>query len=321
MDRETYLDRTKSLRALRSSNLRAAWVVGRVTLLTVAGIALSIQDHLFMWILGQVALGTAIVQWFVLVHECGHRHFFVTPWMNAAAGHLASAFCLIPLWPWSDIHREHHRWVGWGDLDPTLRTTRPRVLKAHECRVVDFCWKWWIPIFTVAFGLLNFWNIPRLWQRYPSGRDRVRHVASVAFILIVHGSLMTLLGPAWTRIFGGGLCLFFLVSDPLLLSQHSHMPQHVSEGSKVTPFEPWEQDRFTRSIIFPDWISRWILLHFDAHGVHHLMPHLPCYHLGLAHERLDVRNRIDWWEWLVAAKRTPAHLLLFQDREQTGYSF
>jgi acyl-lipid omega-6 desaturase (Delta-12 desaturase) len=102
----------------------------------------------------------------------------------------------------------------------------------------------------------------------------------------------------------------------LLLSQHTHIPQNVSHGEQVRPFPSIEQEAFTRSLRLPGWLSA-LLLHFDAHELHHMYPFVPGYLL----RRIPYQpsHEVGWWEWVRASKRLPGVVLLFNNRETTGF--
>ena len=101
--------------------------------------------------------------------------------------------------------------------------------------------------------------------------------------------------------FGLALLLGLALQDPLILSQHTHIPQPSSEGRRVEPLSGQEQLRYTRSLRFPRWFAQWVLINFNAHELHHLDASVPGYRLPrLAHAQL---NEVHWWTWLQAAKR------------------
>ena len=108
-----------------------------------------------------------------------------------------------------------------------------------------------------------------------------------------------------------------LVQDPLLLSQHTHIPQNLSRGRKVSPYPAPAQEVFTRSLRVPAWFARWVLLNLDAHELHHMYPFVPGYHLrriGYA-----TRHEIHWWRWVREAKRLSGEVFLFKNRTQSGF--
>ena len=73
---------------------------------------------------------------------------------------------------------------------------------------------------------------------------------------------------------------------------------------------------FTRSLRFPAWFSTLFLLHMDAHELHHMYPAVPGYYLP----RIEYapHNEVNWWRWLMSAKRVRGEVFLFQNRNQTG---
>src|SRR5262245_60046432 len=66
--------------------LYLTWSLG----LTTLALVLSALDHWSLWLLGQVLLAIALLQWFVLLHEAGHNSLFRTPLLNRFAGRLAA---------------------------------------------------------------------------------------------------------------------------------------------------------------------------------------------------------------------------------------
>jgi fatty acid desaturase len=298
----------------------ATWVL-RVAALLALATWLSQAPVGPVWLLGQALMAVGMLQAFFVLHETGHRHYFRRGWANVVVGHLASVFALVPFTPWRTLHGEHHVWTGWRRHDPTLTGVRPGRLSAPFRFFVDACWACWIPIFTFSFGVLNFWNLPRLWRSHPGAADRARHAFSIAWLLGVYGLAGWLAGPWLLHTFALGTVGYFVLSDPLLLSQHAHMPIREPGDEAVQPNRLWEQDGVTRSIVFPRWFSRHVLLNFDAHILHHLFPHIPSYRMDPLFAEVRTVNTIDWWTWLKAAKRTPGHVLLFQSREETGHTW
>ena len=113
---------------LRASNLRGAIVVAECVALTVGAVVLSTNANMGVWIAGQTLLALATVQWFALLHECGHETLFRTRRLHAPVGHLAAFFSLIPFFNWKRVHGRHHKWTGWQDIDPTTASLVPREL-------------------------------------------------------------------------------------------------------------------------------------------------------------------------------------------------
>jgi len=286
--------------------------------LTGLALALSATDPWPLWLLGQVVLALTLLQWFVLLHEAGHNTLFRTPLLNRCAGRLAAYFAVIPYGCWKLVHGLHHRWTGWQDLDLTTATLVPRPLSWLERVVINVCWKTWLPLFSTLYRLQNYWNLPRLWRRFPHRRQRRQLVGGIVFLAAAYALTAYLLGPVlFLRLAGLGMFLTLVLQDPLLLSQHTHVPLERSGGAAVRPFPPLEQEVFTRSLQFPSWFARLVLLNIDAHELHHMYPRVP----GYALHRIDYvpQNRIHWRRWLVAAKRLSGEVFLFQNRRQSGH--
>ena len=114
--------RPAELQHLRPSNAAGWLVVSLVTVITALGLALAVNPRFPIWLLGQFVLSLALLQWFVVLHECGHDTLFASKRLNVAVGRLAGFFSAIPFASWRRVHGRHHRWTGWQDLDPTTET-------------------------------------------------------------------------------------------------------------------------------------------------------------------------------------------------------
>ena len=302
---------------LRPTDAAGLWVSGLALGGTTLALLLSFAGAGWMWIAGQILLGLMLVQWFVILHECGHDTLFRTRKWHAIVGRIAATFSLIPYHSWTRVHGRHHKWTGWQDLDPTTESLTPRARGWGERALVNTCWRLWIPLFAVAYRVSNYWNVFRLLRIFPGAADRRAIIRDGLLLLAFYLAVVVVLGPLATlRGFGLGLLISLAIEDLLLLSQHTHVPQHVSGGDPVRPFPAIEQEPFTRSLRLPRAASAF-LLHFDAHELHHMYPFVPGYHL----RRIEYtpENQIGWWKWVRGAKRVPADVLLYQNRIQTGH--
>lgn len=304
-----------------SDRLGAAYLLLAVTL-TLGALVLSLNDAIGVWLCGQLLLAVALLQWFAILHEAGHKTLFRSSWPNVLTGHLAGFFSGIPFPAWKRVHAVHHRWTGWQDRDVTTARLVPRTLRWWERAAINTCWVVWFPLFAILYRTGNYWNPPLLRAVARGPREARRLTRSVwgqlAVYAIVFGSLTAGLGIAGLlQLLGLSLWLTLSAQDLIILSQHTHVPMRQSRGRNVRPVPPVDQEQFTRSLRFPRWFARGILLNLDAHELHHMYPRLPGYRL---HRIAYVpRNRISWWRWVWRARRIPADVLLFQNRDQTGY--
>jgi omega-6 fatty acid desaturase (delta-12 desaturase) len=309
----------------RPTNRRGfAWILGE-SACTGAAIGLSLVSFarigngwgwLVLWFVSQCLLGLLFFQWFVLMHGCGHRAMFASRRLNDVFGHMASLFCLVPYSSWRYVHAQHHRWVGWMDEDPTTRGLGGPLPSPFLQRVLNFCWKCWIPIFSFAFGAAGFWNLQRVANVAPSPRQRRRAWFSVLFLAAVYAGVIALTGRRFLEVWALAFFVFLTIGDPILLSQHVHLPLLRTAGATVAPFAQANQDRFTRTIVVPEWVAQWVFLQFTTHGAHHAHPQIA--HYDIARVPFSSMHAIQWFEWLRAAKRMPAVRLLFESSEDTG---
>lgn len=317
--RSVHAPTPSQLTHLRPSDaLGAAVLLGAVGL-TTAAIVLATRPQWWLWLAGQVLLALSLVQWFAILHEAGHETLFRTRRYHALAGQLAGFFSIIPFFNWKRVHGRHHKWTGWQDVDPTTETLVPRELKPAERLLVNVCWRYWIPLFSVMYRVNNFWNWPRLESLFDNANDRRGIAINSLGLLVLYVTIVVLVGPAMVlRLIGLGVLLSLIAEDLLLLSQHTHIPQQLSHGESVRPFPTIEQEVFTRSLVFPAWLSA-LLLHIDAHELHHMYPFVPGYRLGgIAYA---TENEIDVWTWIRRARAMPGEIFLFHNRLETGADF
>lgn len=280
------------------------------------GIWLSAQGNPLAYGAGQVLLAFFFVHAFVLLHEAGHNTLFPQRSINRVVGHAAGFLTLFPFWSWQRIHARHHRYAGWQDLDATTASLVPRPIANWERRVVNFVWLTWIPVFALIYRISNFWNLPRV-ARYVSSPSLLRRIRiNVLLMLIGYGAVLFWVGPLEVlRLVGPGFLLSLVFQEALILSQHTHVPQRLSEGRPVQPFTPLEQEPFTRSLRLPAGLSA-LLMHFDAHELHHMYPYVPGYRLrGIAYRP---KNEVHWWRWLKAARGLSGTDFLFHNWNETG---
>jgi omega-6 fatty acid desaturase (delta-12 desaturase) len=292
-------------------------IVACATTSTAGALWLSIGGGWTAWAVGQVWLAAAFVQWFVLLHECGHGTLFRGRRVHALVGHVAAFFSLIPYHCWKRVHGRHHKWTGWQDLDPTTEPLVPCERGRLERALVNVCWRCWVPLFAIVYRLNNFWNIPRLFGQFRGAPDRRAILRDVAMLAAAYTVIAWAVGPAmlfrWT---GVALVVSLVIEELLILSQHTHVPQGVSGGALVDPYPSIEQEPFTRSLRLPSWASS-LVLHFDAHELHHMYPFVPGYHLRRIPYRTD--HEVGWWSWVAGAKRLKGEVLLFENRDQSGW--
>ncbi len=308
----------KELSSLKPRNSQGALYFFLATSLTAVGIWLSLFDKFFVWGTGQFVLAVAFLQWFILLHEAGHRTLFRSKTLNTAAGHLAGLLSGFPYSSWTLIHLRHHKWTGWQDMDATTASLVPRPLKKWEQNVINFCWKSWIPLFSLIYRINNYWNYPRVVRFIRLHEQRKKVARDILVLLVAYVSLILVIGPStYLQIFGLAFLITLVMQEVILLSQHTHIPTNVSDGKAVKRFSPLEQEVYTRSLRFPAWVSSIVLMHFDAHELHHMYVYVPGYDLRKIPYR--THSEVNWWKWIKGTKRLSGVSFLFEDRTRTGF--
>jgi len=309
---------TRAGDALHPSDAMGALFLVLALAATSLGLWLSASDALLLWVGGQALLAVALLQWFILLHEAGHLSLFRRRGFNKAVGHLAGCLALIPFASWRRVHGLHHVWTGWQDKDPTTAALTPRPRGSVQIAAVDIAWRLGIPLFSVVYRLSNYWNIPRLFRLFPSPKQRCAIALNALVLLGLYLGAVWLIGfEALFQFAGLSVAASLALQDPLILSQHTHIPQPVSGGRRVEPLSGEGQQRYTRSLRFPRWFAHWVLINFNAHELHHRFVSVPGYRLGLLSQ--EQPNEVYWWTWLRAAKRLRGSVLLFGNREQSGF--
>ena len=303
---------------LRPNNRLGALYVVLASGTFIVSLVFSVSGYSLLWLLGQFVSAFSFLQWFSILHEAGHKTLFASSVANRMVGQLAGWMAIIPFHTWTLIHARHHLWTGWQDLDATTQQLTPRSLRGWERWIVNICWATGIPLFSTLYRLSNYWNLARLWQLYPNPKERRKITFAILGSLVSYGLVILILGPfAFFKLCGLGILLTLMLQDPLILSQHTHIPMRLSHGCEVKPIPPRQQQFFTRSLVFPTWFAQWILLNLDAHELHLMYASVPGYYLHRI--RKPTPNAMPWWLWLWRAKQIRGEILLFHNRDETGY--
>src|SRR5689334_24135899 len=238
-----------ALSRLRPTDAAGTTVAFSCLAITASGIALSLSSRWWVWGAGQLVLALSFIQWFALLHECGHETLFRTKRLHAPLGHLAGLFSFIPFRNWKSVHRRHHKWTGWQDIDPTTEALVPRELGRAERALVDAAWRCWIPLFSVVYRINNFWNWPRLTKMFAKREEQRALATNMSGLAVAYAAVVGVIGFGTSaRLFGAALIVALAAEDLLILSQHTHIPQQLSGGEDVRPFPTIEQEVFTRSL-------------------------------------------------------------------------
>lgn len=309
------------------AHLRATDSAGALRLVltvacTASGIALSAAASPFAWLGGQLILSIAMVQWFCLLHEAGHHTLFRSRAPHVYVGHVASFFSGIPFLSWKTVHNLHHKWAGWQDVDPTTATFAPRPPGQERGRfemiVGNVCWKLSLPYFACHYRVA----FQRFWRVRNAASDPATKRAITWNTVALYGAYAVVaaaVGPwMFGRLFVIAAVLSLVWLEPVMLSQHTHVPMKLAgaDRSQVSAIASPDQEEYTRSLRVPSWIAAGVLFHFDAHELHHMYPWLPGY--ALRKVPYATKNEMRLWPWLRAVKRMSAEDFMLKSRHETG---
>lgn len=313
MKHQEFLELEKNYKNLRPNWLGAWGSIVLRGLWTGIGITLSLQENTFLWFVGQVVLGFSMFHWFSVLHDCGHNAFFPSRVLNEITGWVASFFCFVPYASWKYVHLEHHRWTGWLDLDPSTRD----LLTVNSIKkwLSKIAWRSWLPAFALAFLAGTFWNVKKLFSLFTQPMLRFEILANIAFIFLAH-YFVSFYIDSWWHLFGVAFIIFGLVCEPIILSQHAHIPSGQSRSQPVSVVPLHEQDKFTRALVFPVWVSRYLTLSFENHIAHHFFPWIPSYYLYRV--KTQTGGETPGFAWIRDARQIPGDVLVFEDRNTTG---
>lgn len=308
---------------LRTKKYKPDWFQGVILfilpiILMTAGLFLNSLGGIY-WPIGQFLIFCAFTQFFVLVHEAGHNSLTPSSLANTIIGHIASLFAVVPFYSWKLIHRQHHLLTGWRDRDPTTKiqvSEQAKKLTKIQKLINDICWKLWIPLFSFYYRAGTYWNSKSILWAIKNRKDRIKIFINISILLVFYSFLFYNFSKFIIANFFLGLYASMALMDVIMLSQHSHIPMPVSNGKKVKNFSNKDQVQFTRSLIMPKFMAKYLFLNFNYHELHHLLPTLPCYFL----DKIDLTfsNTENFRSWLFRAKKIDAATLVFKTREETN---
>lgn len=213
---------------------------------------------------------------FALMHEAVHGVAAPLHKMNYVIGLLAGAVCFLPFSLWKAIHIEHHYWTGNFEKDPALAVVKKYPQSSNFMKMIfTVMWRTRFPLMAF-FQYIVFWahSVVKLSN---DRRDLVLWI-SLASPLVLWGCLLYVLNLPQIAVVGLGIFLYSLLFDFI------NLPHHVGVYS-YDPLERkgiWDQHSVVRSCRYPSLVEH-LVLNFNFHTEHHMMPDLPWHELPKAH--------------------------------------
>lgn len=293
--------------------LAAIWTVGGFLVAAGykwAGLLLAIPGAFFA------------VRMFMIQHDCGHRAFFCSPWLNDWLGRIISVITLTPHDCWRRTHGIHH--ATSGNLD-RRELGAVRTVSVEEYRAMKPINRFWYRLYRnpVTLFVVGPFYVFFLQQRLPHGlmkegwRPWLSAMGTNAALMAILGAIVLL---------GGLDILLFLWLPSMMLAASIGVwlffVQHQFEETYWARGDQWNAtDAALRGSSHYDLppVLRWLTGNIGIHHVHHASARVPFYHLNkvLKHNPVlrDI-SRLGLWQSVRCAS-----LSLWDETSQRLISF
>ncbi len=263
----------------RKSDLHAWWIVlCQWVSFALIFVVVACWTNPLTILAGVMLLGNRHLGFGVLVHECGHRTFFRTPWLNAFTGRwLMSPLTFNNMDAYMRGHLGHHRHAGTRE-DPDLPNYQDYPVTPERFRRKvkrDLTGQTgWRTVKGIARGLLKLPQLP--------AESRAALLRGVAANLILLAVLVA---------YGHGWLYLMWVAAVVITNPFIARVRQVAEHGAVPDLFDPDPRKNTRTVP-AGWLWRMIFCphHVNYHLEHHLMASVPNYHLKKLHRILLARG-------------------------------
>jgi omega-6 fatty acid desaturase (delta-12 desaturase) len=259
-------------------------IVTSVPLAVLWGLSAVAVVNGFWWVALLLALPSAafVVRMFMIQHDCGHRAFFATPWINDWVGRVVGIVTMTPHDCWRRTHGIHH--ATSGNLDrrelgavKTVSVEEYRAMTAME-RFAYRLYRNPITLFVVG-PFYVFFLQQRLphglmkegWRPWVSAMGTNLGLAAILIPILMMGGLNILLLvwlPTMTLASSIGVWLFFV--------QHQFEETYWQRNPKWNPSDAALHG--SSHYVLPP-VLRWLTANIGIHHVHHASARIPYYQL------------------------------------------
>jgi len=245
-----------------------------------------------------VWIGTVLWGNFVLAHDCGHRSFSSSKWLNDTLGHFLLLPTLYPFHCWRIMHNRHHAWTNHQERDNSWRTITPQDYQQMPWFDQFFyrhvhAYGWW---FASVIHLFLFHYDPRKFrpQEWPEARFSLGVVGVFAlsfFPALIYFTGLWGLVSFW--VMPWLVFHFWLSTFTLVHHNHPEIPYYPA-----AQWNPVKAQLFgTVHCEYPWWVEL-VAYRIGVHIPHHLSTAIPYYHLPAAHAAIKAH----WPEYVHEAR-------------------
>ncbi|RAI69484.1 fatty acid desaturase [Pseudomonas fluorescens] len=276
--------------------------------------------------LALVLAGFSVLQVYLILHEALHGAVSDNRSLNNFIGHFSGWLIALPFLVRRRFHMAHHTWAAHPINDPENKNMIEKfsVMTKKQERRLEFMWKHWIPMIAASHFLSN-WRAPFVARTQGDSSSRIIKEIRFARIYLVGYLVMAGVALAFGHL--ADLVVFYLVTwvflffmvELLNLPHHAEAPLLPKDADRL---QYWEQDAVSHDCkSLPLW-SRFIILNFNLHVVHHAFPSVPWYRLSKVHSLLNQQqdspaaSQINEWDFAWKNRRRPLLKLMghFFDR-------
>ena len=241
-------------------------------------------DSWWLGIPAAIFLGLSLSGFFVIGHDCGHRSFARSRWVNDLVGHLVTSPLLWPFHVWRLDHDAHHRYSSHVDKDTAWRPITYR-LWLRMPRWNRLVYLWTRKLFFLGSFYTTYTNVKEGFRAGTSDKFNAEEKAqirlSMAMMVLMGGAY--LLASIYLAGFYGFVCLFLIpqIIFQSLLSTYTFF-HHTAPGNLFMDKRHWRPEVaqlcHTIHVKYPRFLE------FFNHDINWHIPHHVC--VGIPHYKL-----------------------------------
>lgn len=224
-----------------------------------------------------------VVRMFMIQHDCGHRAFFRSHWLNDWVGRAVGVITLTPHDCWRRTHGIHH--ATSGNLD-RRELGAVKTVSVEEYRAMSASGRFWYRVYRnpIILFVIGPFYVFFIQQRIPHGVMKEGWRPWVSAM----GTNAALIAAFALIIWMGGLNMLLLVWMPSLMLAASigvwlFFVQHQFEETYWARKDTWNAEeaamKGSSHYDLPP-VLRWLTANIGVHHVHHLTSRIPFYRLS-----------------------------------------
>lgn len=261
-------------------------------LILSAAIFMMFQHEVIPYIASQFLIASFFFRSFSLMHEAVHGTIDSNSFINNTVGIVYGGLCFLPFTTWKNIHIDHHVWSGNIDKDPTMKMVRefPNMSKFKKI-LYSTIWKSWVPYIAFLQEVV-FWSVSVKFivDGRVESKNRTQLLLSILAPAAVFAGIIVFSAQMNSLFFlAPSIVIYLVMVEVINFPHHLRLPRFGGNER----LNLWEQYQISRTCVYSNWFSKYVLLNFNYHSEHHMFPQLPWYELEKAFHLLKNEATID----------------------------